>query len=67
MPMKRTHCETQQNMCGKNKGMVALVPKAVENDGGSKLLKKFRLQKMFGYVCSKTSHIDFIRFTGMDH
>lgn len=50
MPMKRTHCETQQNKCGKNKGMVTLVPKAVEIDSGSKPLKKFCLQKMFGYV-----------------
>lgn len=27
-----------KNMCGKNKGVVAVVSKALENDGGSKLL-----------------------------
>jgi hypothetical protein len=52
-----------KNMCGKNKGVVALVSKAVENDGGSKPLIVHRsstvfVRKMLGYVRSfKASHV----------
>lgn len=43
-----------KSMCDKNKGLVAFVSKAIENDGGSKSLvlysSKVLMRKLFGFV-----------------
>ncbi|GFS55224.1 general transcription factor II-I repeat domain-containing protein 2 [Trichonephila inaurata madagascariensis] len=66
-----------QNMCGKNKGVVALVSKAVENDGGSKPLVLHCIihqQSLCGKCLDMSevlkpviSVVNFIRSTGLNH
>jgi hypothetical protein len=64
-------------MCGKNKGVVALVSKAVENDGGSKPLVLHCIihqQSLCGKCLDMSevlkpviSVVNFIRSTGLNH
>ncbi|GFY62360.1 general transcription factor II-I repeat domain-containing protein 2 [Trichonephila inaurata madagascariensis] len=66
-----------KNMCGKNKGVVALVSKAVENDGGSKPLVLHCIihQQSLCGKCLDMSEVlkpvisvfNFIRSTGLNH
>ncbi|GFS46095.1 general transcription factor II-I repeat domain-containing protein 2 [Trichonephila inaurata madagascariensis] len=64
-------------MCGKNKGLVAFVSKAVENDGGSKPLVLHCIihqQSLCGKCLDMSevlkpviSVVNFIRSTGLNH